>query len=142
MLKISFWSAALGRRLGAYSRSLSLLATNDAGDSASHQRLAFYSEGVEKYQSVLGTQSHSLRNAKGPFRRTLPRVGLDHDGQIRLDYQKTKEGMEPTEAMKLHLAGFRDRVVAHYGFDKSQTGKAQANYARRSSSFLTHTPIT
>ncbi len=115
---------------GAYSRSLSLLATLMLVILRVTIGWHFYSEGVEKYQSGTWDANPFFANAKGPFAKHFRELVWDHNGEIRLNYQKTKEGVEPSEATKLHLAGFRDRVVSHYSFDKSQTAKAQGNYAR------------
>lgn len=113
---------------GAYSRSLSLLATLMLVILRVTIGWHFYSEGVEKYQSGTWDAKPFFANAKGPFAEHFRELVWDHDGQIRLDYQKTKEGIKPSETMMLHLAAFRDRAAAHYGFDKKQTSKAQANY--------------
>ncbi len=115
---------------GAYSRSLSLIAVVMLVLLRVTIGWHFYSEGVEKYQSGNWDAKPFFANAKGPFANHFRELVWDHDGQVRLAYQKTKTGIEPSEEVKLHFAIFRDRVKDHYGFAKDQVSKAQQNYAR------------
>jgi len=80
----------------------------------------FYSEGVDKYRAGNWDAKPFFANAKGPVAEHFRQLVWDWDGAIRLDEKRSL----------VHLATFRDRVVAYYGFDAKQQKLAQSNYAK------------
>lgn len=81
--------------------------------------LHFYSEGIDKRDGEW-TATPFFANANGPFADQYRQLVWDWDGRYRLN----------KKAIMIRLAGFRDEVGRHYGFDEKQKAQAQANYAK------------
>ncbi|MEE2938344.1 MAG: DoxX family protein [Planctomycetota bacterium] len=79
----------------------------------------FYSEGIDK-MSREWSAAPFFANASGPFAADYHELVWDAEGRFRLN----------PEDVKRWLAGYRDRVGAHYGFDEAQVRQAQLNYAQ------------
>ncbi|MDG2221497.1 MAG: DoxX family protein [Rubripirellula sp.] len=79
----------------------------------------FYSEGIDK-TSRDWSAAPFFANASGPFAAEYHELVWDAEGRFRLD----------PEQVKIWLAGYRDQVGAHYGFDDTQIRQAQLNYAQ------------
>jgi uncharacterized membrane protein YphA (DoxX/SURF4 family) len=86
--------------------------------------LHFYHEGATKLQDPKPFSAGFLGNAKGPLAPYYKRMVWDADGLYRLNYDATAR----------HWDDYRNRVVAHYGFDEKQSAETKAtldNYLRR-----------
>ncbi|MDF1843940.1 MAG: hypothetical protein P1U77_21090, partial [Rubripirellula sp.] len=79
----------------------------------------FYSEGIDK-TSRDWSAAPFFANASGPFAADYHELVWDAEGRFRLN----------PEDVKRWLAGYRDQVGAHYGFDETQVRQAQLNYAQ------------
>jgi uncharacterized membrane protein YphA (DoxX/SURF4 family) len=79
----------------------------------------FYSEGIDK-TSRDWSAAPFFANASGPFAADYHELVWDAEGRFRLNPKDVKRW----------LAGYRDQVGAHYGFDETQVRQAQLNYAQ------------
>jgi uncharacterized membrane protein YphA (DoxX/SURF4 family) len=70
----------------------------------------FFSEGADKQKQGDWSAAPFFANAKGPLASQYRELVWDYDGQIRLDFETTKQ----------HFANFRERVQRHFQFDKKQ----------------------
>jgi uncharacterized membrane protein YphA (DoxX/SURF4 family) len=89
----------------------------------------FLSEGWTKLENPKPFSAGFFGNAKGPFAPLYKNLVWDADGLYRLDYETTLAEWE----------AYRDRVVAHYGFDADQQKAAastQKRYQDRLKQFL------
>ncbi len=88
----------------------------------------FLNEGLDKLLHPKPFTAAFLENAKGPFAPALRAKVWDVDGLARLGYQPSEgERGFPTidvSATREQWDGFRQRVVAYYGFDEEQVKAA------------------
>jgi uncharacterized membrane protein YphA (DoxX/SURF4 family) len=76
--------------------------------------LHFYLEGVTKLRDPKPFSAPFFGNAKGPLAPYYKQLVWDADGLYRLNYNYTQP----------HWDNYKNRVIAHYGFDQSQAAKA------------------
>jgi uncharacterized membrane protein YphA (DoxX/SURF4 family) len=70
----------------------------------------FFSEGAVKQKQGDWSAAPFFANARSPLASYYRDLVWDFDGQIRLDFENTKQ----------HFANYRARVQGHFGFDKKQ----------------------
>jgi uncharacterized membrane protein YphA (DoxX/SURF4 family) len=70
----------------------------------------FFSEGAVKQKQGDWSAAPFFANARSPLASYYRDLVWDFDGQIRLDFENTKQ----------HFANYRERVQLHFGFDKKQ----------------------
>jgi len=92
----------------------------------------FFQEGTGKLGDSKPFSAGFFNNSKGPFAPLLKGMVWDPDGRLRLGLPEQNDPSFAGYAFKpdpnptlSHWEGYRDRVVSHYGFDKSQTNEAE-----------------
>jgi uncharacterized membrane protein YphA (DoxX/SURF4 family) len=76
--------------------------------------LHFYLEGATKLRDQRPFSAGFLSNAKGPLAPYYKQMVWDADGLYRLNYNYTQP----------HWDSYKNRIIAHYGFDQSQSAQA------------------
>ena len=76
--------------------------------------LHFYLEGATKLREERPFSAGFFGNAKGPLAPYYRQIVWDADGLYRLNYNYTHP----------HWDNYKNRIVAHYGFDEPQAAKA------------------